>query len=206
MRRLHTVRSAVVMGTICGTLLLASCGAHAKRDWLTFFFDGVPPEKTERQGVAGQPPVAPGPNAGVPADNLVPAAEPARTVHRPYGDRKCDACHESQFSQKLRGKTGEICQLCHKTLFADARFRHAPAEDGECLGCHHPHESAERFLLARKGQQLCLECHDGKDVTGAAAHAGIGETACQGCHDPHGGGDRRFLKPGAKPAPAPAGR
>ena len=151
------------MGAICTVLLIASCGAHTKREWLTFFFDGVPPEKTEGQAVPGQPSVAPGRKAGVPTDNLAAAAVPAKTVHQPYGDRKCDACHESQYSQKLRGAVDEICLLCHKTLFAKALFRHAPAEAGYCLGCHEPHESAGKFLLVRKGRNLCSDCHDDKD-------------------------------------------
>jgi predicted CXXCH cytochrome family protein len=128
------------------------------------------------------------------------------TVHRPYQNRRCDACHESKFSQKLRAPAGEICLLCHKIVFEKAAFRHAPAGDGSCLGCHNPHESAEKFLLTRKGQDVCRECHDERDVAGNAAHVAIGTTPCQACHDPHGGENRLFLKTGGSPAdtgPAP---
>lgn len=185
------------MGAVLGTFLLAACSAHTKREWLPFFFDGVPPEKTEGEAVPGPPADAEG---RMPEAPPLPAAAvaPAKTVHRPYGERSCDACHESRFSQKLRAPTGEICLLCHKNLFDGASFRHAPAEDGSCLGCHNPHESEEKFLLTRKGQQVCRECHDDPS---AAAHAHVGETACQSCHDPHGGDNRLFLKTGTPPAP-----
>jgi predicted CXXCH cytochrome family protein len=190
-------------GAIFGTLLLAACGAHTKREWLTFFFDGVPPEKSDGQAAATQqPPGTPGPRISPLAAALAAKAAPVKTIHRPYDTRRCDACHESQFSQKLRGKAGEICLLCHKIIFSKAAFRHAPAEDGSCLGCHDPHESAEKFLLTRKGQQVCRECHDEKDLAGAAAHVAVGTTPCQACHDPHGGENRLFLKTAASPAPA----
>lgn len=196
----------MVKGVILGTMMLAACSAHTKHEWLSFFFDGVPPEKKEAPAGDGLSPGAPAPQAGTPAVPPSVAKAPARVVHRPYGERRCDACHESKFSQKLRGETGEVCLLCHKNLYAGAKFRHAPAEDGDCLVCHHPHESAERFLLTRKGQEVCLDCHEKKE---AGPHADIGETACQSCHDPHGGDNLLYLRPGEQrqpagsPAPAP---
>jgi len=197
------IRSATVAAAVLAMFALAACGAHAKREWLTFFFDGVPPDKPETKTAAALPPDAPGPQTGPPsAAVLARKTAPEKTIHRPYDSRRCDACHESQFSQKLRGPAGEICLLCHKIIFAKATFRHAPAEDGSCLGCHNPHESAEKFLLTRKGQQVCRECHDERDIAGAAAHVAIGTTPCQACHDPHGGENRLFLKAGASPAPA----
>ncbi|MEW6719744.1 MAG: cytochrome c3 family protein [Thermodesulfobacteriota bacterium] len=195
------MRATMATGAILGTLLLAACGAHTKREWLTFFFDGVPPEKTESPAGAGQP-VASAPPKAAPAAFPAAKAAPEKVVHPPYRDRRCDACHESKFSHKLRGKTGEICLLCHRNLFAEAKFRHAPAEDGSCLGCHNPHESAEKHLLTRKGQHVCRECHDEKDLASAPAHAASGTALCQACHDPHGGGNRLFIKTGAPRAPA----
>jgi predicted CXXCH cytochrome family protein len=198
------MRALIVAGTICGIFALAACGAHTKREWMAFFFDGVPPEKSESQAAApAQPPATVDSKTVPPAVALARKAELERTIHRPYQNRRCDACHESVFSQKLRGPAGEICLLCHKIIFAKAVFRHAPTEDGSCLACHHPHESSEKFLLTRKGQQVCRECHDEKDLAGAAAHVSIGQAPCQSCHDPHGGENRIFLKT-AKPA-APAG-
>jgi predicted CXXCH cytochrome family protein len=201
MKRMRGMRAAMFAGTICGMFALAACSAHTKREWLTFFFDGVPPEKKEGQAYP-QPPVAPESKALPTGAAVARKTELEKTIHRPFLNRRCDACHESQFSQKLRGPAGEICLLCHKIIFAKAAFRHAPAEDGSCLGCHNPHESTEKFLLTRKGQQVCRECHDERDIAGAAAHVAIGASPCQSCHDPHGGGNRLFLKTAASPAPA----
>lgn len=210
-RRVRSLTAKGAIGALCAALLLSDCTAHTKREWLTFFFDGVPPERTESPTAAASPrqPGPPGTSAGLPPSPAAKAA-PGETVHRPYQNRRCDACHESKFSQKLRGPAGEICLLCHQIIFEKAAVRHAPAGDGSCLACHNPHASPEKFLLTRKGQAVCRECHDERDVAGSAAHVAIGSTPCQECHDPHGGGNRLFLKTGESPASvgpdSPAGR
>ena len=186
-----------------GLLLAGGCTPQTKREWLTTFFDGVPPEHpAAAAGTASQ--AAADPRAA--AMKLPP--ETPRFLHVPYARRQCDGCHESVFSNKLRAGANELCFTCHKTLLGEARFRHAPAETGECMICHAPHESTERFLLVRKGQEICLDCHEMSDKFSAAAHAQIAGKVCTQCHDPHKSNVRFFLKADAATlvpaAPGPA--
>jgi predicted CXXCH cytochrome family protein len=64
---------------------------------------------------------------------------------------------------------------------------HPPAEEGECLGCHLPHESEFASLLANEVPEICLDCHDGDDGDFRALHLGLSgsQIDCRKCHDPH---------------------
>ena len=180
------------IGLLLGLVLVLTAGAETRRrQWLRFFFDGVPPEKT-----APITPAAVAAADSMPAIYLAARAAPPGVRHKPYADRDCTACHESQFSQKLRGEVAAICQLCHKDLLAEMPFRHAPAEAGFCLGCHTPHESPARGLLVAPSPQVCWECHEEKPLLRGPAHERIGQTPCEECHNPHGSQNRFFLKPG----------
>jgi predicted CXXCH cytochrome family protein len=192
----HHTGLGLLLAMLGLVLLLSACSTATKRRWLEFFCDDLPPDKA----VAAPEPATAVTQTNLPEAYLRARAAPALVVHKPYSERQCASCHESAFSQKLRGEVAEICLLCHKTLFGQAQFRHAPAEAGHCLGCHNPHESPEKFLLVSKGQVLCRDCHDAKDVDGVTAHAQMGQSACQTCHDPHGGTNRFFLKPPATAA------
>ncbi len=79
-------------------LLISACGVYTKREWLAFFFDGVPAEKTAGADVSGSPAVAAAPHAAA-AVNSAETDGSVKTgpAHR---DLRCDACHESQVSQK----------------------------------------------------------------------------------------------------------
>ena len=185
------------LGPLLGVaLLLTACTVARKRQVLTFFFDGV---QTGIRPAAPAAVPAAEPAPGVPEIYLLARAAPTEVRHKPYAERQCLSCHESQFSQKLRGEVAEICQLCHQPLFERRPFRHAPVEAGYSLGCHQPHESTEKALLVLPGRQVCAECHDETLVTRSTAHARIGQEVCHTCHDPHGGQNRYFLK---TPAPA----
>ncbi|MEZ4652406.1 MAG: cytochrome c3 family protein [Candidatus Eisenbacteria bacterium] len=63
-----------------------------------------------------------------------------------------------------------------------------PAEEGECLTCHQPHQSEEASLLTEGIPDLCASCHDVEDDDFREAHLGAVGTSvdCRGCHDPHG--------------------
>jgi predicted CXXCH cytochrome family protein len=106
----------------------------------------------------------------------------------------------------LKGKLVDLCFACHDDFLEKAKFRHAPAESGECTLCHNPHESKEKALLVKPGSPLCFECHEAADVAKVKAHGPIGDSACTACHDPHQGERRFFLKPSAdKPLDQQAG-
>lgn len=188
---------SLLMAGCTAALLVAACNSPAGRKWQRVFLDGVPPEHPPASATMT---VAPGGDQVAPTDistrqpaDQVPAA---LVVHPPYANRECTSCHASAFSQKLVTGVSDLCQRCHEAVYAPTKFRHAPADSGACLDCHHPHQSAEKALLLLPGRQLCLECHEERDVARTIKHAGIGQTACQACHDPHGGEQRYFLKAG----------
>jgi predicted CXXCH cytochrome family protein len=213
---MHRARKhpALLGNMLLVSLLLVACTTATRRKMATIFLDGVPPEVSPTQAVQTATPAQ--------ADTKAPEAKaepvPGRSsdrgitgliVHKPYANRQCGACHESAFSQKLVGEVAELCQFCHKEVFAEAKYRHAPAESGNCLGCHNPHQSSEKALLVMSSPQLCTECHDEKDLALTVEHERIGQSTCQTCHNPHGGDRRFFLKAGwqtamSAPPTAPA--
>ena len=193
-------------GPVAGLiLLLTACTGTRQTKMLAIFFDGVP-EKNPAMAT----PVAPAPTPTHAAESSQPMPElyrlaraaPPGVRHKPYADRECISCHESQFSQKLRGEVAEICQLCHKNTFASRPFLHTPVATGRCLECHKPHESQESALLALPERQLCAKCHEEKHVLGTPAHAKIGDSACHTCHDPHGGQKKFYLNESPPDRPA----
>jgi len=195
---MHTVRHrALLMAGYAATLLVAACNSPAGRKWQRVFFDGVPPELPPPKSAMHTPLVSTETSAMKAAPSTAPDQGPTRlVVHQPYARHECISCHESAFSQKLVTGVSDLCQRCHEAIFTQDKFRHAPADSGECLSCHHPHQSAEKALLLLPGRQLCLECHEERDVARTMAHDRTGQTACQICHDPHGGAQRYFLKSG----------
>ena len=207
--RKHTV---ILAGWLFFALLLVACTTATRRKLANIFLDGVPPERSPAPSGLATSPALPPPEAAKalgqpPPGQLSGQGGAVLIVHKPYADRQCGACHESAFSQKLVAEVTELCQLCHKSLFAEAKFRHAPAEAGTCLECHSPHQSTEKALLVLPGRQLCLECHEEKDLARTVEHGHIGQSACHTCHNPHGGDSRFFLKSGWQTTlpPVPAG-
>ncbi len=175
-------------------MLASGCSLKTKRQWLGFFFDGVPGPGSETTTALRQTELA---KAPVQATHLlsarrVAAPEPSLFMHVPYGDRQCGECHEGKFSQKLKGTPLQICFACHDDFLKEAKVRHAPAESGECMACHDPHQSTNQFLLGRAGPALCFERHEEKDVSKVEAHAKAGTNTCATCHAPHTA-DLRFL-------------
>src|SRR5271169_3331387 len=98
---------------LCVVTLLAGCSAQTQHKWLTVFFDGVPP----LGGATNAPALA---NAARPTITNAPVQSPTvplrpkEIMHPPFAERNCTACHESQFSQNMRGKPGEACFNCHQ--------------------------------------------------------------------------------------------
>jgi predicted CXXCH cytochrome family protein len=171
--------------------LIASCATPKTKDeWLRFFFDGVP----SPEDLAQPPPGTAAPDEGAgPADLSTPGAR--LVVHAPYVDN-CAGCHVSVHSQKMVAEGAALCTTCHDDFKLAGASIHSPAEDGDCLSCHAPHESPFKALLVREPAKLCTECHE--DTTDAKVkHAPAEEGACADCHDPHASPHKHLLKKAA---------
>lgn len=203
MRRLPIKVWGFALG-LAAALVLVGCGT-SKKQWLGFFFDGVPGVGTNNVAVAVEEDHGP---ANTNASPLALLAKMDQKIffHVPYNDHQCNECHESKYSQKLKGKLTEVCFACHDDFLEKAKFKHPPAE-GECTACHSPHQSVEPKLLVQKLELVCADCHEPADMAKVKSHLNTKES-CLTCHDPHAGKDQYFLKPAAKvaantPAPAP---
>jgi predicted CXXCH cytochrome family protein len=179
-----------------GMVLACGCATQTKRQWLNFFFDGVPPERTSLVAGAASESANGQRTNGQPA-TVVARAESQVVFHPPYAEGKCVGCHESKFSTKVRSDLRAVCIACHKSFLAPAISWHAPAVSGECLICHDPHESPRKFLLTKAPAILCADCHDPGDMAAVSAHKEKGQADCSTCHNPHQSEERFLLKPKA---------
>jgi predicted CXXCH cytochrome family protein len=98
------------------------------------------------------------------------------------------------------------------------KVKHAALERYGCTGCHDPHGTANRYLLAKPVNDLCTSCHpaqnDGLHVTkmaGAKGHVISGlldprrpdrQLSCASCHNPHGSDNPKLFYLGATPMEA----
>ena len=120
----------------------------------------------------------------------------------------------ARIQAEITGGTGKaVCYSCHQTPVDSGKVKHAALERYGCVGCHDPHGTANRFLLARKTNDLCITCHeaqkDGKHVTslvprGHAVGGNLNDPrkpdrpfSCASCHNPHGSDNPRFFYFGA---------
>ncbi|MBI5665158.1 MAG: cytochrome C [Nitrospirae bacterium] len=114
-------------------------------------------------------------------------------VHGPVSAGECTVCHgqlpkhKDKPEQNKFGKVKDLaktCYSCHEK-FKAKKFIHSPVEEGECIACHSPHESPNKFQLLAKGSELCFNCHDEAIVGGAFVHGPAAVGGCVACHDPH---------------------
>lgn len=122
-------------------------------------------------------------------------------VHKPVGAGECLSCHEQdparfhpieKKSMKLQEAGSRLCYRCHESK-SDKKHPHGPLASGQCLPCHEPHRSANRFLLKVSGGALCASCHGSKTVK-KYGHAPVVEGKCTSCHVPHQSDSRMLLK------------
>ena len=114
-------------------------------------------------------------------------------VHGPVSAGECTVCHgelakhKDKPEQNKFGKVKDLakkCYSCHEK-FKAKKFIHTPVEDGDCIACHNPHESPNKFQLLAKGSALCFNCHDEAMAGGAFVHGPVAVGGCVACHDPH---------------------
>lgn len=133
------------------------------------------------------------------------ALKAVKNSHYPAGTGRCLACHK-QINQKHPDAntadfqllaTGEgLCSTCHPKL-QGKKNTHAPVTEGECLQCHAPHGSDNKFFLAVPAEsqdKLCLQCHDKQITANKFTHGPVGLGSCTYCHDPHESDHEALLK------------
>ncbi len=198
--------------------MLQGCDQMTKHRVLSFFFDGVPPVKeASKTDVASQEAKQTALKKAKTADKIniesqsqtaAPVIKAPTTVqHPPYAVKMCYGCHQTTkitiaapVGFTLLDTKLKICLRCHdymsqENLGKTFAWVHAPVQFGACLECHHPHETANPYMLQIWPiQKLCFKCHSEDRLLKTEIHEDIGDTACTECHDPHGSQARFMLK------------
>jgi predicted CXXCH cytochrome family protein len=119
----------------------------------------------------------------------------------------CTSCHEIRVNKdvtrvKLKTTTSQaLCISCHADMNAsDLKGKVHPPAVRDCVKCHNPHTSDNKFLLIKaesgeKDQNLCLTCHtQGLNVPkDGSKHAAL-EMGCETCHVTHKVGDQTKIE------------
>ncbi|MCL5280210.1 MAG: cytochrome c3 family protein [Planctomycetes bacterium] len=171
-------------------LLLASCDEVERHKTLTFFFDGVPPLRTE----------APEAQAAGLIDNRAADKAPVGLwrTHAPV--KNCTVCHGEQRRAgaarkvQLVAEVPQLCYNCHKEFSALQAWVHGPVATGNCLLCHEPHKAKNESLLRKPVPDLCYQCHEEQAIRQIKNHAEASYARCIDCHEGHASAARGLLR------------
>lgn len=110
-------------------------------------------------------------------------------AHAPFKAGQCTACHR-QGSVALVRRQPELCFSCHQPSAVKKpqdTVVHLPVARGFCTGCHDPHASTDRALLADREAYTCLNCHGQveNDLFKTSTHRPVQDGRCLACHRPH---------------------
>jgi len=114
----------------------------------------------------------------------------------------CTSCHEIRVNKDVTrvklttATTQSLCLSCHAEMnAADLKGTVHPPAVRDCIKCHSPHTSDNKYLLVKtesgdKDQNICLTCHQqGLNVPkDGSKHAAL-EMGCETCHVTHKVGD-----------------
>ncbi len=169
--------------------LFFGCTVQQTHKTLTFFFDGVDKVVFFNDYLSHD---TLGKIAAAKRDALLKKNRPDLCVHKPYKEKKCEACHTPD--KRLLMPMPDLCFKCHTSFSQTYKVVHGPVASGGCLNCHNQHSAKYPKLLIRQGQQICLYCHNGSLVFANKVHRDIEDAECTMCHNPHGGKTRYMLK------------
>jgi predicted CXXCH cytochrome family protein len=61
-----------------------------------------------------------------------------------------------------------------------------PVNEGNCVACHNPHQSSQKFqLVGNSLEDLCFSCHDKQMKNKTTLHGPVKQGECIACHLPH---------------------
>ena len=115
----------------------------------------------------------------------------------------CTTCHEIRTNKdvtrvKLTTTSPQaLCLTCHADHnAADMKGRVHPPAVRDCVKCHDPHQSDNKYQLLKptsgdKDQNLCLSCHtQGLNVPDKGSRHAALDMGCETCHVTHKTGER----------------
>jgi predicted CXXCH cytochrome family protein len=122
------------------------------------------------------------------------AGKAARSIHKPYGEKRCNDCHDFSSKVGLIRPKEQLCIGCHRD-FIKGKYVHGPIATGTCSACHLPHMSEFPSLLELPKSEICAKCHKEKRLA-ETMHNKVMERGmeCVDCHDTHYGDARYFLR------------
>jgi len=177
-------------GLLLMFLLLASCDEIERHKTLTFFFDGVPPLRTETPEVQ---------TAALKDDRAADKAPVGLWhIHEPL--KNCTLCHGdvrrvgSSRKVQLVAEVPQLCYTCHKEYSALQAWVHGPVATGNCLLCHEPHKTRNESLLRKPVPELCYLCHEEQAIRQIQNHAEESYARCLDCHEGHASATRNLLR------------
>lgn len=113
----------------------------------------------------------------------------------------CEGCHvatqkDGHWTVKLAAEGNELCFTCHDNKKPPTKTNirsHPPTVEGECLACHDPHGSKQKFMLQGSVEldkdNLCFTCHDNIEaLTKKKTVHGALQMGCLTCHQTHKSG------------------
>lgn len=188
------VKKGIIFWIACSVSMICGCDPVTNHKITTIFFEGVPSMPPAEQYCRDyhEKKVA----EELEAAKKKQTAEPEQigSIHLPYGEKRCDDCHNKATESGLIRPRNEICFVCHTDII-NGFFVHGPASVGGCLECHEPHSSAFPSLLKADRKKLCVGCHQEKrDAQGLHDKAVANGMLCMDCHDPHTGTVPYFLR------------
>ena len=189
----HGSFQAVVI-TILSVILttLLSCDEAKRHKTLTFFFDGVPPLEGEDVNDVNSP------DKG--ERQLPKGAEPAWIVHEPR--KVCANCHDMTTKNpgwatpEFTKEPLQLCYDCHpgSNYSGSVDYVHGPVAVGDCMRCHNPHKSMQKYLMKLPVPDVCHQCHEKADIESIADHSAELLSDCLECHVGHSSSARGLLK------------
>ena len=114
--------------------------------------------------------------------------------HGPVGAGYCTSCHRPHMAEakKLLLNDGEeLCLNCHSSeRIAANRIHQKAKQKQDCLSCHNPHSSDNRFMMQRGA---CYNCHDDKSEDYTFIHGPVSSKYCSMCHGSHASKNDKLL-------------
>ena len=119
----------------------------------------------------------------------------------------CTSCHEIRVTKDatrvmlIQPTPQALCITCHADKnAADIKGEVHPPGVRDCLKCHDPHQSDNKYQLLKptsgdKDQNLCLSCHNqGLNVPATGSRHVALDMGCETCHTIHKSGERGKLE------------